>query len=119
MDASTFKARYKEFIEVEDSDITIQLEECSTLLNAEQYGSKYQIALFLLVAHELYLIANPSNEAGVVVSRSIEGGSISLMNLSKNQKELYYSKSNYGLKYLTIKSSIRFIGAVLCESTLN
>ncbi len=114
MNPSIFKARYKEFIAVDDSDIIIQLEECSTLLNEKIYSNKYEIALFLLVAHELYLMQN-INELGVIASRSIEGGSVSFKNLSKDQQELYYSKTNYGLKYLAIKKMVRFTGAVLCE----
>jgi len=115
-EASDFKARYKEFKDSEDLDITVQIEECKTLLNAQKYGAKYKQALFLLVAHELYLSVNLSHEAGVVVSRGIEGGSVSLMNLSKNNKELYYSKTAYGSKFLVLKGSIRVAGIVLCES---
>ena len=111
---STFKARYTEFQEVEDEVVTVQLEECSTLLSADKIGSKYQQLLFLLVAHELYLIANPQNEAGVMVARSNEAGSISLKNLATNETELYYSKTAYGQKYLAIKKTVRFAGAVLC-----
>ncbi len=119
IDATTFKARYKEFKEVADEVVTMHLEECSALLNASNLGAKYQQLLFLLTAHELYLEANPTNEAGVVVSRAIEGGSISIKNLATNERDLYYSKSSYGLKYLALKKSVRFVGAVLCESKLN
>lgn len=115
MDATTFKARYKEFEEVANEDITIQLEECSTLLNAERYGSKYQMALFLLMAHELQLIAKPNTKAGVVVSKSIEGGSVSIKNLATNENQLYYSLTSYGQKFLAIKKTIRFVGTVLCD----
>jgi hypothetical protein len=119
MDTTTFKARYKEFENVADKDIIMHLEECSTLLNASKLGAKYQQLLFLLTAHELHLQANPTNEAGVVASRAIEGGSISIKNIATNERDLYYSKSSYGLKYLALKKSVRFVGAVLCESKLS
>jgi len=119
LNPATFKARYKEFEHVDNEDITMHLEECSTLLNASKLGAKYQQLLFLLVAHELYLQANQTNEAGVVVSRAIEGGSVSIKNIATNERDLYYSKSLYGLKYLALKKSVRFVGAVLCESKLN
>lgn len=116
MDSATFKARYTEFESVEDSIVNTQLEECSTLLNAERYGSKYQMALFLLMAHELQLIAKPPKEVGgVVVSKSIEGGGVSIKNLATNENQLYYSLTSYGQKFLAIKKTVRFVGAVLCD----
>lgn len=119
MDASTFKARYKEFQAIDDSEVTTILEECSTLLNASKLGSKYQQLLFLLTAHELHLIQNPPDFAGVVVSRGIEGGSVSIKNVATNERDLYYSLTTYGVKFLAIKKTVRFAGAVLCESKLN
>lgn len=119
MNATTFKTRYKEFKDVADEDVTMHLEESSTLLNASKLGAKYQQLLFLLTAHELKLQENPTDKAGVVVSRAIDGGSISIKNIATNERDLYYSKSSYGLKYLAIKRSVRFVGDVLCESKLN
>ena len=114
MDAQAFKTRYKTFESVDDTIISTHLEESKTLLSAEHYGKKYTQALFLLTAHELQIEAE-GNENEVITSAGIEGGSTSFKNLAKDNYELYYSKTLYGSKFLALKKTVRFVGAVLCE----
>ena len=115
MDSATFKLRYVVFKDVVDDIINVHLEECKTLLSVETAGSKYQMLLFLLVAHELELSSDTSKKAGVVVSKSNEAGSVSIKNIATNENSLYYSQTSYGQKFLAVKKTIRFVGAVLCD----
>jgi hypothetical protein len=118
MDVATFKARYTEFNDVADEVVATNLEECKTLVSETATGKKYQILVFLLVAHELTLI-DDNTSGSVEVSRSINGGSRTVKNIATDENSLYYSKSKYGLKYLAMKQTVRYVGAVLCESMQN
>ncbi len=110
----SFKARYTEFENINDDVITPILEESKTLLNEKNIGSKYEILLFLLVAHDLALL-NEDTDGSIEISRSINGGSRTIKNIAVDDVSLYYSKTKYGQKYLALKKTVRFIGAVLCD----
>lgn len=112
MSATTFKARYTEFQAVEDEVVETHLSEQSALLSKDKYASKYNQALFLLTAHELKLLESGVDDFEVEVSRGIEGGSRSIKNVAQTPYELYYSRTSYGSKFLALKSTIRFVGAV-------
>jgi hypothetical protein len=114
-DVAGFRTRYPEFtIELFPEPITTSiLEESKTLLSVEKCGAKYEMLVFLLLAHELQLTTIKNNDAGVEVSRSIEGGGRSIKNVATNDYQLYYSKTSYGQKFLAMKKTIRFIGVVL------
>jgi len=113
-DVSSFKARYQEFQALDDALVTVHLTECMTLLSADKYGSKYEQCLYLLTAHELKLLELGVDDSEVIVSRSIEGGSVTFKNLATDERQLYYSKTAYGQKFLAIKKTVRFVGSV-CE----
>lgn len=117
VDVTTFRTRYPEFTQesFNDTVVTTHLEESKTLLSVDKCGKKYELLIFLLMAHELKLKGTETIEAGVEISRSIEGGSRTLKNIATTDKQLYYSKTSYGQKYLAIKATIRFAGTVLCE----
>jgi hypothetical protein len=115
MDVATFKARYTEFNDVADEVVAVHLEECATLLSVDKYGAKYNQALALLVAHELKLIEIGVDDYEVELSRSIAGGGRTIKNIATTDYQLYYSRSAYGSKFLALKKTIRFSGAVLCE----
>lgn len=111
IDIASFKARYPEFTQ-SDAIIGTHFNECLPLLSADKYGSKYEQCLFLLTAHELKLLELGDSASEVIVSRGIEGGSVSFMNLSRDNRELYLSKTLYGQKFSAIKKTVRFAGAV-------
>lgn len=113
-DVATFKARYTEFETISDDVVTPILEESKTLLSENTAGAKYQTLLFLLVAHELALL-DEDTDGSLEVSRSINGGSRTIKNVSTNEYALYYSKTKYGQKYLALKKTVRYVGAVLCD----
>lgn len=117
LDVASFRARYPEFtVELfADPIATSILEESLTLLSAEKCGAKHEMLIFLLMAHELKLTTIISDDAGVEISRSIEGGGRSIKNVATNEYQLYYSKTSYGQKFLAMKKTIRFAGAVLTE----
>lgn len=110
----SFKARYTEFENISDDVIAPILEESKTLLNEKNIGYKYEILLFLLVAHNLALL-NEDTDGSIEISRSINGGSRTIKNIAVDDLSLYYSKTKYGQKYLSLKKTVRFIGAVLCD----
>jgi len=114
IDVTTFKTKYTEFADIQDEVVASTLEEQKVFVNESKMGSKYPILLFLLVAHELALLSDES-DGSVEVSRSINGGSRTVKNIATNAKELYYSKTKYGLNYLAKRSTVRFAGAVLCD----
>mgnify|MGYP005999260315 CR=1 FL=1 len=112
-DVATFKARYKEFENIENDVVTSILEESKTLLSQKNTGAKYQILLFLLVAHELALLDEDA-DGSIEVSRSINGGSRTIKNIATDEHSLYYSKTKYGQNYLAKRKTVRYVGAVLC-----
>lgn len=113
-DVATFKARYTDFEAVSDEIVTSILEESKTLLSVNNTGAKYQILLFLLVAHELVLL-NEDDDGTIEISRSIHGGSRTIKNIATDDYTLHYSKTKYGQKFLAMKKTIRYVGAVLCD----
>lgn len=112
MIASDIKSKFSEFSSVDDEAINLQIEESKTLLSVDKCGSKYNLLLSLLVAHELKLSTLGDSASQVLTARSIEGGSMSFKNVATNEYQLYYSKSIYGQKFLAIKKTIRFVGSV-------
>lgn len=114
MSLSEFRERYPEFTTeaFNDTVVTLHLTECASFLSADKYGSKYDLCLYLLTAHELTLIGKTGESSEVVVSRGIEGGSVTYKNLAQDSRELYYTKTAYGQKFLAIKKTVRFVGAV-------
>lgn len=110
-DLAGFKARYPEFTQA-DGIITLHLDECKSFLSVDGYGSKYEQCLYLLTAHELKLLELGDSASEVITARGIEGGSVSFLNLSTNNRELYLSKTTYGQKFSAIKKTVRFVGAV-------
>lgn len=112
MTCELFKARYSAFTDLSDEVFNMHLEEQKVLLSVKVSGLKYQQMIFLLVAHELYLASLGNNAADVIISKSIEGGSATVKNVATNEYQLYYSKSQYGQKFLALKKTIRFVGSV-------
>lgn len=110
----SFRTRYPEFTQGSFDDLIVQthLNECALMLSEEKYGKKFEQCLFLLTAHELKLKSLGVDSQKSVSARSIEGGSISYINLATNDYQLYYSKTAYGQKFLTLKRTIRFVGTV-------
>lgn len=111
---ATFKARYTTFENIDNAVVTPILEESKTLLSSKVTGAKYQTLLFLLVAHELALL-DEDTDGSIEVSRSIMGGSRTIKNVATDEYSLYYSKTKYGQKYLALKKTVRYVGAVLCD----
>lgn len=66
------------------------------------------------MAHNLALL-NEDTDGSIEISRSINGGSRTIKNIAVDDLSLYYSKTKYGQKYLALKKTVRFIGAVLCD----
>ncbi len=115
MTVEKFKARYPDFTQ-EDPFIETILEECKLFVPLNTFQAKTEIALFLLVAHELTLNEKIKNneDTDKVISRSIEGGSATFASKAPvDNLDSYYLKTPYGEKFLAIKKSVRFVGAVL------
>ena len=115
MTVANFKARYPQFTQ-EDNIIQPILEECKVFICPKTFQAKTEIALFLLVAHELTIQEAITNNSDTdkIISRSIEGGSVTIAHTQgKDTLEAYYQKTIYGEKFLAIKKSVRFVGAVL------
>ncbi|NBK99174.1 MAG: DUF4054 domain-containing protein [Erysipelotrichia bacterium] len=115
MTVANFKARYPQFTQ-EDAIIQPILEECKLFVSLETFQAKTEVALFLLVAHELTIqeAINNNSDTDKIISRSIEGGSVTIAHTQgKDTLEAYYQKTIYGEKFLAIKKSVRFVGAVL------
>lgn len=118
MTVATFKTRYPDFETIEDGKIEIILEESKFFVNSKTFQAKTEMALFLLVAHELTLqqVLSNNGDTDKVISRSIEGGSVTIAHTqAKDTLEAYYQKTIYGEKFLAVKKSVRFVGAVLTE----
>lgn len=123
MTVSDFKALYPNLIgsgetAVSDEVITKHLEEQKVLLNQSRLGSKYELLLGLLIAHEikLDLLSKepiPQDVTQIITARSTTAGSASILNMSKDFKDQYYSATSYGVKYLAYRTTKRFTGAVL------
>ena len=113
MTVANFKTRYPQFTQ-EDNIIQPILEECKLFISPKTFQAKTEIALFLLVAHNLALL-NEDTDGSIEISRSINGGSRTIKNIAVDDLSLYYSKTKYGQKYLALKKTVRFIGAVLCD----
>lgn len=109
-----FKETYPVFNDVENSTIEKLLEDAKKMINEKIFSQKYTKAIFLLVAHALEIEELRKDDLDeAVVSRSTEAGSVSIVNPSKDFRELFYSKTSYGVEYLALRRSIRKVGYVL------
>ncbi len=122
MTASEFKERFPEFNysadAISDDLINRHLEDNSLLLNANTLGARFDLLLGLLVAHDIKLSIMakediPSDVTTIITAKSSMSGSASFLNLAKDMKEQFYSATAYGVKYLALRKTFRFAGAVL------
>ena len=109
-----FKTKFTEFTEVDNAKIELFLLEAETLFS-ENIGAKYETLVSLHVAHELALDSQNKPFIGDVVSRSIEGGSITYATIRHDSNSLYYSSSRYGKKLLAILTNSRKFAGSVCD----
>lgn len=114
MTTAEFKLAYPIFKDIEDTLIDKLLKDAKTMINEKIFLQKYTKAIFLLVAHSLKiedLRKDDTDEA--VVSRSNDAGSVSILNPAKDFRELFYSKTSYGVEFLSLKKNNRVVGYVI------
>lgn len=114
MTAAEFKSYYPIFKDKENDLIEKLLKDAKTMINEKVFSQKYAKAIFLLVAHSLKIEELRKDDIDeAVVSRSNDAGSVSILNPSKDFRELYYSKTSYGVEFLALKKTNRVVGFVI------
>ena len=108
---TTFKTRFPEFEEQDNTRIQLFLDDASTQISETKFGTSYDTAIAYLTAHYISLSEKTKNgssgSVGAVASKSVEGVSVSYNQATaNNQSESYYLSTSYGQRYLEIKSQI-------------
>lgn len=116
--ATQFKARFTEYAATADARIDIFIADAVALLNETYWGTQYDLGLYYLSAHYLYLAdksaAGSKLNSGPVASKAVDGVSISYTNTtSTDETDDYYRSSAYGQRYLALRGSLGVASACI------
>lgn len=119
IDASTFLAEYPEFSGVAPQAVVRRITQALATLNRGKLGIYYEDAVYLWTAHYLFLrfdigagldengMQSQENE-GVITSQSANttglssSSSVSALTSSDNPVEADFSRTKYGMEYLSL-----------------
>lgn len=108
--ASQLKARFAEFVLVDDAVVTEWLSVAARQMNPDRWGTKFNDGQMFLAGHFLKLgvaSASPSTARGPVVSESVGGVSRSYAAVGVvNGTSSSLSSTFYGQQYLDLKRGL-------------
>ncbi len=105
--AAEFKIRFPEFVGETDARVNVFIADAVLVVNESQFGTKYDLGLYYLTAHYLYM-ANKSADGsttvgGPIASRAVDGTSVSYQTVgTDNEWKNYLLTTTYGQRYLAI-----------------
>jgi len=107
-----FKIRFPEFDSIDDARIQVFIDDAVLQVNETYWGDKYNMGLYYLTAHYLYLAeksadGSGSGSGGAVASRAVDGVSVSYNNMTPdNQSDAYYASTAYGQRYMSLMRTL-------------
>ena len=115
---SQFRARFPEFVDVDDSVIAIALNDAADVMNTTRWDSRLDTGHAFLAAHYMSLsstsAASDGGSVGAVTSASTGPLSVSKnIPMAKNQSDAMIASTVYGQRYLELRRLVGFGGTVV------
>jgi len=107
--ASKFLEAYPEFNCFEEPVINNELDFAGCNINDCVFtGKKYELAIKLMTAHALHLRmdGNSLGQGGIVSSDKVGDLQQNYSTLTPDHGDAYFSQTQYGLKYMQLRSTI-------------
>lgn len=114
-----FRTRFPEYSDINtypDARIQMFLDDSALCIHSPVYGAMYDMAIYYLSAHELFMAIGTAKGAGSNVGpvSSKTAGSVSVSravaSVDLTQGDSYYTLSQYGVKYLSIRDKVKIPG---------
>jgi len=118
-----FRTRFPEFADdttYPDARIQLFLDDAAMCVDEGVYGKFYDTAVCYLAAHMLYLGTLTSSGSGGAsvgpISTKTAGGvskTYAINSLDLNDSDSYYSQSQYGLTFMSIRAKVKIPGFIV------
>lgn len=115
---SSFKVRFPEFACITEERIQLFIDDSVVILNEAYWGTKYDLGLYYLSAHSLYMASNTEDgnivTSGPIASRAVDGVSVSYaVSSSDDVSDNYYRYTRYGQRYISLRKTLGVPAAVV------